>query len=61
MGHLMPLSGLGLLKTLDSFFQFAGMPRMAVGVTADEEEANDTNSYLCQLQPSVAWGEVNTV
>ncbi|CAK9223406.1 unnamed protein product [Sphagnum troendelagicum] len=39
----------------------AGMPRMEVGVTADEEEANDANSYLCQLQPSVAWGEVNTV
>ncbi len=57
----MPLSGLGLLKTLDSFFQFAGMPRMAVGVTADEEEANDANSYWCQLQPSVAQGEVNMV
>ncbi|CAK9222498.1 unnamed protein product [Sphagnum troendelagicum] len=35
------------------------MPRMAVGVTADEEEANDANSYRCQLQPSVAQGEVN--
>ncbi|CAM6024184.1 unnamed protein product [Sphagnum balticum] len=39
----------------------AGMPRMEVGVRADEEEANDANSYLCQLQPSVAWGELNTV
>jgi hypothetical protein len=37
------------------------MPRMEVGVTADEEEANDANSYLCQIQQSVAWGEVNTV
>jgi hypothetical protein len=60
MGHLMSLSGLGLLRHY-TLFQFAGMPRMEVGVTADEEEANDANSYLCQLQPSVAWGEVNTV
>jgi hypothetical protein len=37
------------------------MPRIEVGVTADEEEANDANSYLCQLQPFFAWGEVNTV
>jgi hypothetical protein len=29
---------------------------MEVGVTAD-----GANSYLCQLQPSVAWGEVNMV
>jgi hypothetical protein len=34
---------------------------MEVGVTADEEEENDGNSYLCQLRPSVAWGEGNMV